>query len=927
MTTPFSPLKDQPHYILEVGAAEGAGAALARIEEQLPGVLAYGHWERSRSWNRLTKMLRAGAAAEVDSFNYYRMFVPVNAAWLCEFRLNEAGLRFSVQHSVNVDDIFAWPSDDPEALATMAEYGRHTAETLANSGELKAFVPGMLTDYQARGVYWAWTRPWAKFVYPCGCLAGDTELVVNRGGKAFRLTLEDLVHRFNGGAPRRGRRWASSPTKTQSIDEDGYRILNTIEAAVYSGEKEVFKLTTDNGHSIRASRDHRFWTPSGWRRLYELSPGDEVATVWTGGRREWPKRLKRSKRKRDKTYMREARAGVENHPFSSKWWCARDNRENATVYVHRLVVEARLNGLSYDEMLDRVCCGDLDGLEFLDPRVWHVHHVDHDIKNNASENLELLTAAAHAKVHSDWRRGTPRREFTRVTSITSRGVQKTYDLSMTDPHNNFVANGFVVHNSGKTLTAIVAALTCPGPVVVVAPAKARRVWWDQVQEYTNLHPYRVIPQGQMRKNDQTLDEYLEECESAGRRPFVIFGAQSLPDHVERIAALAPRVLVFDELHTFGQPKRWKAVFDSNGELQFEKRRTQTDTRETRAVAAMDVSRLPSLRLRIGLTATPLDDGRPRRLWSQLDLLAPGAYGMGYHAYAKRYCAATEGEYGGLDDKGSSNIDELKARAAFMLQEVTHTESHGQLPETRVQVVWLDPSDQNRPAAFKRVINAAEKQAAKTRTEFDRERAIEANLMEAASRKRKYVVEEVLESLRGGGKGVLFTARRQDCEDWASYIEKALTKEVKQGLFDGEMPALWWGHGGTDEREREEMVSRFRRSDGPCLLVGTGQAFGESVDGLQTADFAIFAMLPWRPGDFEQWKGRFDRIGGRPTLLKVVLARKTYDEKVAGILADKIAPIKEFLAAEQYRDMDDKLLGIDDHEKMKSSVLAMLFGEE
>lgn len=340
---------------------------------------------------------------------------------------------------------------------------------------------------------------------------------------------------------------------------------------------------------------------------------------------------------------------------------------------------------------------------------------------------------------------------------------------------------------------------------------------------------------------------------------------------------------------------------------------------------MDVSRLPSLKLRIGLTATPLDDGRPRRLWSQLDLLSPGTFGMGYRRFAYRYCAAHEGEYGGLVDTGSSNIEELKARASFLIQEVTHTESHGQLPATRVQVVWLDPSDQNRPAAMKRVIAAAEKQALKTHSEEDKMRALEANLMEASSRKRKYVVEEVLEGLRGKGKVVLFTARRQDCEDWASRITKALQKEVKSGNFRNKMPDVWWGHGGTDDREREEMVVSFRKSDGPCLLIGTGQAFGESVDGLQTADLAMFTMLPWRPGDFEQWKGRFDRLGGRPTLLKVVLAKRTYDEKISGILAEKIGPIRQFLAAEQYEGLDDKLMGIDDREAMRTSVLNTLFG--
>jgi len=651
--TVFSPLKDQPHYIYRVTGR--VGALLANLETRLPGMLAYGHRARDRRWNRMTKELRDNPAAEVNSYAYYKAYVPVNAAWLFEHDLAGACVRYQIEHAINVDDIFAWPTAQA-ALDTMAEYGRQVVQGLVSDGEVKPFVTDLITDYQARGVYWATTRPWSKLVYPCG--------------------------------------------------------------------------------------------------------------------------------------------------------------------------------------------------------------------------------------------------------------------------------------AGKTLTAILSSLTRPGPVCVVAPAKARRVWWDQVQEYTNIVPHRVIPKGQMRRGDETLDGYLASCDWAGQvgdaggqRPFVIFGAQSLPDNLEGVRQLEPQVLVIDELHTFGQPKRWKAIFDSTGQIEFEKRRTKTDTRETRAVAAMDVSRLPSLKLRVGLTATPLDDGRPRRLWSQLDLLAPGSYGMGFGSFAKRYCAAKEGEYGGLDDKGSSHLDELKYRASYLMQEVTHTESHGQLPATRVQVVWLDPSDQNRPAAFKRVIAKAEKEALKTHSEFDRERALEANLMEAASRKRKYVIEEVLDGLRGGGKVVLFTARRQDCEDWTSYIEKALAKEVKQKNFGGVKPVIWWGHGGTDDREREDMISTYRDHGGPCLLIGTGQAFGESVDGLQSSDLAIFAMLPWRPGDFEQWKGRFDRIGGRPTLLKVVLARKSYDEKVVGVLADKITAIKEFLAAEQYQGMDDKLLGIDDHNKMKASVLTALFGED
>ena len=180
-------------------------------------------------------------------------------------------------------------------------------------------------------------------------------------------------------------------------------------------------------------------------------------------------------------------------------------------------------------------------------------------------------------------------------------------------------------------------------------------------------------------------------------------------------------------------------------------------------------------------------------------------------------------------------------------------------------------------------------------------------------------ERKFTDLYTGGGGLVM----REATNWASRITKALQKEVKSGNFRNKMPDVWWGHGGTDDREREEMVVSFRKSDGPCLLIGTGQAFGESVDGLQTADLAIFAMLPWKPGDFVQWKGRFDRLGGSATLLKVVVATGTYDERVVEILVEKFGPIESFLKADELEGLGDKLLGMEDEQALVSSIINKL----
>ena len=59
----FSPLKDQPHYIYR--ATGRSGSVLARIEQQLPGVLAYGHMAHDRRWYRMTKLLRETPAEPI----------------------------------------------------------------------------------------------------------------------------------------------------------------------------------------------------------------------------------------------------------------------------------------------------------------------------------------------------------------------------------------------------------------------------------------------------------------------------------------------------------------------------------------------------------------------------------------------------------------------------------------------------------------------------------------------------------------------------------------------------------------------------------------------------------------------------------------------------------------------------------------------
>jgi recombination protein RecA len=94
---------------------------------------------------------------------------------------------------------------------------------------------------------------------------------------------------------------------------------------------------------------------------------------------------------------------------------------------------------------------ELKKFQFLDPKLIHVHHKDEDHKNNALDNLEALTVSAHLRMHRETHINSLaiRAVSDEIVSIKKLGKQQTYDVEMAGP-NNFIANGLVVHNSGKT---------------------------------------------------------------------------------------------------------------------------------------------------------------------------------------------------------------------------------------------------------------------------------------------------------------------------------------------------------------------------------------------------------------------------------------------------------------------------------------------
>ena len=283
-----------------------------------------------------------------------------------------------------------------------------------------------------------------------GCLTGDTTVQINRAGKGFSKDLEWVVKQHLGEIEQENWAWDMSiPTMIQHHHDDGTVRLTEITDVWRSGKKEVFLLEAGD-KAIKATSDHRFLTPSGeYVCLGNLNVGDLVG-LNVGRSRGGTK---------DKPQYK--RVTTHHHPYRSDTRVLSDGTVSGRVPKHRIVAEAEASGLSFKKFMEKCESGNHEGLVFYDPFTHAVHHYDHDTYNNHPDNLGVMTHLEHQKLHAEPKHVLERVGFLPIDRITYLGEKQTYDLTVEDccgtgshDSHNYLANEFVVHNSGKTLIAM-----------------------------------------------------------------------------------------------------------------------------------------------------------------------------------------------------------------------------------------------------------------------------------------------------------------------------------------------------------------------------------------------------------------------------------------------------------------------------------------
>jgi flavin-dependent thymidylate synthase len=252
------------------------------------------------------------------------------------------------------------------------------------------------------------------------CLSGDSRIPVGPLRNGVTKPLKDVYRDWHEGVPDSLGRTRLLPScrnlVTRTLNPDTGLIESARMVDVFrSGVKPLLRVTTAKGKSIKATADHRFWSQGSWVKAGDLAVGDVVscsATVPVGPYEGVPRRL----------------------------------REGIQVWTSRV----------RDEVVAAVdschVCGAVMAREDLE--VDHVVPVSQDLRLALDkDNLRPICPACH-EVKSgveSWQ--VQRRPAAlgardeRVVSIVEAGEEMTYDVEMPAPWHNFVADGFVVHNS------------------------------------------------------------------------------------------------------------------------------------------------------------------------------------------------------------------------------------------------------------------------------------------------------------------------------------------------------------------------------------------------------------------------------------------------------------------------------------------------
>jgi hypothetical protein len=727
-----------------------------------------------------------------------------------------------------------------------------------------------LHPYQRVGAQFLAQRGRAVLADEAGCVAGDTEVTVNRAGIGRRMTVEYVYQHENGLA---GAWREDIVTNIRCFYDGAFRSMKLL--GIYDkGVREVVQIFLEDGKSLRLTPDHEVLTSTGWRAAGDLTVWDKIIT---NGEIRCPlcgttediitypyakfrgfcrtcmyRQLRKDKFKTGESVSSSdgyvyVTGHVLYHPYCPK---------TGAVLKHRLVVEASLNHLTYTEWLDIIARNAFTSAHvFLSPKV-QVHHIDENRQNNDLSNLRVCNVPEHAVVHEVFRHiDIFQPKEVRVVGIEPVGVEHVYDLTVEGAHN-FVANGIVVHNCGKTAQAILAtALPTQAARVLVVCTNPTKLFWPQEIEKWNPGQHCVVIDGS-KSASAAVDDIVEHG------GYCIVNYDVIPSRVTKTGKVLSAGIA-DELMRVSWD--WVILDECH----------RVNNRKTKVYKA--ISHLKFQRIAM-LTGTPLGNN-PAELWTLLHLTDPKKW-TSYWKFFEAFVDYYDGDYG-QEVKGAKNIPILRAHLAPVLLRRTLKGVGIQIPDPIVRELPLKLLPEQ--------VKAYRELARELVTEIEGEtlrvwspgakvirlRQVVSTLACLGGKDVSAKLDALMELIEDEGKN----------EQWVVFSQFRATVDAVAARCKAKKIPVVEFKGGYTPAAVSQAIKTFD-SGKAQVLVATMGAGGEGHN-LQAARYLVRVEQWWNPNKNEQAMHRVVRLGQpRQVVVTDLHCPGTVDDLVKRILARK-----------------------------------------
>lgn len=380
---------------------------------------------------------------------------PLKASILTEFMFTPMGLNLKPRvftektkaPSTAMDHLLMF-SDDPRATNFIDLLKEHGSASKTLSTYVVGFLKHLRSDGKFHPAYFLAAGNYAETSNDGGtnCLVASSLLLTRKGwSRVVDVAVGDEVLTYAGA-------W------------------KPVTGLVDNGVKKVYAVTTKQGHAVKCTDNHKFYTPTGWVRTHDLAAGARVYSY--GGVEVWM-----------------PVAGFPLYEVSS-WGRVRNSETSRIVkdsakgdWGHRKVTLVRGDRLRKSGNRKDFPVHRLVASHFVqnNEEMPEVRHLDGVAGNNCVWNLAWGTS--EDTYSYKWGVDT-------VLSVEFIGEFPTYDATVEGDHS-YVVNGLVTHNTGRT-SASNPAWQCLIGSSLVFTDRGQVPIAELVSQYENGKVFRVL---------------------------------------------------------------------------------------------------------------------------------------------------------------------------------------------------------------------------------------------------------------------------------------------------------------------------------------------------------------------------------------------------------------------------------------------------